>query len=89
MYFLSLKYTYILARELCNGKNNLSFTVFSLIITTVIVSGVVAFVAIFVVYVPTINSIEEFAIGITTIYHSAVLFIGGLIAYNVGGRFCE
>ena len=87
VYFLSLKYTYILSVELCDGKYNARFIVISLLFTTVVVSGVVTTVAIFVVYVPTINTIEEFAIGITTIYHGAVLFIGGLIAYNVGGHY--
>ena len=85
VYFLSLKYTYILSVELCDGEKYR--VVFSLLFTTVVVSGVVATVAIFVVYVPTINSIEEFAVGITTIYHSAILLIGGLIAYNLGGHY--
>ena len=66
VYFLSLKYTYILSVELYDGEKYR--VVFSLLFTTVVVSVVVATVAIFVVYVPTINSIEEFAVGITTIY---------------------
>ena len=90
VYFLSLKYTYTTFTQLVKLNNETCSQVcvrMALIFTTVFVGVVVAFVAIFVVYVPTINTIEEFAIGITTIYHSAVLFIGGLIAYNVGGHY--
>ena len=57
-----------------------------LIITSIILFFVIAVTIFFIIYIPVSGSIENSAIGITTIYHGGVLLIGGLIAYNVGGH---
>ena len=90
--YLSLKfaskYAFILLKS--NGsisKCNRGWISVILIVTSVIILGAIAVVAVFIVYIPNSNSIEDTAVGITTVYHGAVLLIGALIAYNIGGHY--
>jgi hypothetical protein len=91
--FLSLKfaakYSFILLQDKDKSISKAKRVLISgiLIVTSVIVVGTIATVAIFIVYIPISNSIEVTAVGITTVYHGAVLFIGALIAYNIGGHY--
>ena len=95
VYFLSLKYAYTWPISKTTDENVKKdvkkklyyFAIFLLVCATIIVTGLVATAAIFIVYVPLNNSIEQSAVGISTIYHGAVLLAGGLIAYNVGGHY--
>ena len=82
--FLSLKYTYIQTHRLISQKRIWLGCV--LIITSSILILVIVVTLLFIIYIPVSGSIENSAIGITTIYHGGVLLIGGLIAYNVGGH---
>ena len=82
--FLSLKYTYIQTHKLISQKRIWLGCV--LIITSIILIVVIVVTISFIIYIPVSGSIENSAIGITTIYHGGVLLIGGLIAYNVGGH---
>ena len=85
----TFKYTFILFQD--DHKNvskcNRGLILAVLFVTSVFVMGTITTIAIFIVDIPISNSIEDTAIGITTIYNGAVLLIGTLIAYNVGGHY--
>ena len=90
--FLALKYvfkySFILFQNQCKITTcNRALILLILIVTSVVVVGTIITVAIFIIYIPISNSIEDTAVGITTVYHGAVLLIGGLIAYNIGGHY--
>ena len=83
--FLSLKYTYICTHNsISTNRFCLASTLF---IATVVTLFVVITTLMFIIFVPIDGSIENSAVGITTIYHGGVLLIGGLVAYNVGGYY--
>ena len=92
IYFIAFKYAYSVSLKLRKVKMKqasydlslLCLVIFTLTTTFVAVTGIIATATIFVVYIPVNNSIEESADGVRTIYNGAILFIGGIIAYNVG-----
>ena len=92
IYFIAFKYAYSVSLKLWKVKmkqapydrNLLCLVIFTLTTAFVAVTGIIAPATIFVVYIPVNNSIEESADGVRTIYSGAILFIGGIIAYNVG-----
>ena len=82
---LSLKYTYICTHKSIS-KNRICLGI-TLVIATVVLLFVFITTMLFIIFVPINGSIENSAVGITTIYHGGVLLIGGLVAYNVGGHY--
>ena len=83
--YTASKYTYILSLKLCKScKYSILCTIFSVIFALLLINGVLITITIFVVNIPVNNSIEESADGIKSLYNSAVVLIGGIIAYNVG-----
>ena len=92
IYFIAFKYAYSVSLKLWKVKMKqasydlslLCFVIITLTTTFVAVTGIIATAIIFVVYIPVNNSIEESADGVRTIYNGAILFIGGIIVYNVG-----
>ena len=83
--FLSLKYTYICTHNLISKKRIWLGT--TLVITTGVLIIVIITTLMFIIFVPIDGSIENSAVGITTIYHGGVLLIGGLVAYKMGGYY--
>ena len=88
--FLSCKYAYsvpiTLRRMVSNApkRSDVLLVGATITVTVFIVAGIHIAAAIFYSHIPINNAIEESVTGISSIYNSAVLLIGGLIAYNVG-----
>ena len=59
----------------------------SLCFSFLFVSIIVVVLALFVVTVPVSNSIETASDGVRSIYSGAVILIGGLLAYKIGGEY--
>ena len=86
-----LKLTYKLSKVICEEGNEVKlrscvFIFISLIILAIVVSTIIVVIALFVVTVPVNNSIETAADGISSIYSGAVILIGALLAYRIGGH---
>ena len=61
----------------------------SLCFSFLFVSIIVVVLALFVVTVPVSNSIETASDGVRSIYSGAVILIGGLLAYKIGGEYIK
>ena len=61
----------------------------SLCLSFLFVSIIVVVLALFVVTVPVSNSIETASDGVRSIYSGAVILIGGLLAYKIGGEYIK
>lgn len=59
----------------------------SITVAFALTTGLIVTFVIFVVNIPVNNSIESSTDGVTTIYNGAIVLIGILLAYKIGGHF--